>query len=140
MITRYVPGKEWDVNEHPIGGGPTPTKPQWPREEVRNTSTSGGQKGVKPERFSLIPWSSVAEVARVFSWGAGKYADHNWRKGYPWSWSYDALQRHLTAWWDSPHANDPESGMSHLSHAAWHALVLLWFQAFKPEFDDRPKQ
>jgi hypothetical protein len=106
--------------------------------EERATSTSGGQKGRKPQVFSLIPWASVAEISRVYHYGAKKYSEHNWRRGYPWSWSFDALIRHLTAWWDGENA-DPESGISHLAHAGFHILSLLWYELTGRGTDDRWK-
>lgn len=107
--------------------------------EERTTSRTGGQKGVKPERHSLLPRPGLEAIARVFGFGATKYADHNWRKRYEWSKSYDALQRHITAFWDGED-NDPESGLPHLGHAGFHLLVLLTWLAEDgtgSEFDDR---
>lgn len=111
--------------------------------EVRKTdAATGGQKGAKPERISLIPWEGVRLISRASHFGSTKYDDpkvgpYNWRRGYAWSLSYDALQRHLGAWWDGED-NDPESGLSHLAHAGWHVLALIWFVAHKPKLDDRP--
>src|SRR4051812_43551802 len=68
--------------------------------EIRHTDpTTGGQKGVKLARFSLVPWDAVWKVAEHFGVGARKYEDRNWERGYAWHLSYDALMRHLTAWW-----------------------------------------
>lgn len=67
--------------------------------EVRTTSSTGGQKGTKDERFDLIPTGPLAELARHYGAGAKKYEDHQWRKGYEWSKSYAAIQRHLNAFW-----------------------------------------
>lgn len=41
--------------------------------EIRTTSATGGEKGVKPERHDLIPVKGVAAIARVFGFGAQKY-------------------------------------------------------------------
>lgn len=95
--------------------------------EVRVTDpTTGGQKGAKPEAYALIPVEALADIARVYGYGAEKYAPNNWRKGYAWSLSYSALQRHLNAFW-SGEENDPESGLPHLAHAAFHILTLLTY-------------
>lgn len=110
-------------------------------DEVRATASTGAQKGRKPQRYSLVPMGAIGEIAEVFAFGSEKYDDHNWRKGYPWSWSYDAMMRHFAAWWEGREGDgglDPESGYSHLAHAAWHAIVLLWFKEHYPEGDDRP--
>ena len=68
--------------------------------EVRTTSATGGMKGVKLERFDLIPIGPLTELARHYGRGALKYDNHQWRKGYEWSKSYSALLRHLTAFWN----------------------------------------
>lgn len=107
-------------------------------DEVRATSTTGGQKGRKLARFSLVPWDAVWLIAELFGAGALKYADRNWEAGYPWSWSFDALQRHLTAWWQG-HERDEETGALHITSAAWHCLVLITFKIRGLGEDDRPK-
>ena len=113
-------------------------------QEIRITDPeTGGQKGQKPERYDLLPYTSLAAIARVYNYGAEKYNDpevgpHNWRRGYKWSLSYAALMRHLTQWWEGEDM-DKESGHSHLAHAGWHILTLIWFTLRKPELDDRCK-
>lgn len=95
--------------------------------ETRQTdSETGGQKGSKPERYSLLPAEPLAEVARVYAYGAEKYDDNNWRKGYKWSLSYDALQRHINAFWGGQSV-DPESGQHHLAHAVFHLFTLMTY-------------
>lgn len=87
---------------------------------------TGGVKGKKPERYGLIPAEALAEAARVYGFGADKYEDNNWRKGYAWSLSYDALQRHVNAFWMGE-SYDPESGLHHLAHAQFHLNTLMVF-------------
>jgi len=106
--------------------------------ETRTTSRTGGQKGVKDARFDLIPIGALTALAEHYGAGATKYDDNQWRKGYEWSKSYAALQRHLTAWW-AGEDNDPELGSSHLAAVAWHAFTLLTFIQEQPDFDDRFK-
>lgn len=65
--------------------------------EVRSTSSTGGQKGVKLERFDLIPAGPLAELAAHYGRGALKYASHQWRQGYEWSKSIAAIGRHSNA-------------------------------------------
>jgi hypothetical protein len=76
-------------------------------------------------------------LARVLTFGAKKYAAHNWRKGIVYSRLFDALQRHLWAWWSGEEI-DPESGESHLDHAAC-CLMFLRELSLRPELDDRYK-
>lgn len=108
-------------------------------EETRSTSDSGAEKGVKPETFSLIPVQALEQVARHYGVGAKKYAPHNWRAGYEWSKSYDALQRHANAFWRGEDT-DQETGSPHMAAVAFHALTLLTFMQEQPEYDDRYKE
>lgn len=106
--------------------------------EVRTTSSTGGEKGVKPERYSLIPVPALDIMARLYGFGAEKYAAHNWRKGYEWSKSFDSLFRHATAALNGEDY-DPETGLPHLAGAAFHCFTLMVFMQEHPEFDDRFK-
>ena len=36
-------------------------------------------------RYDLISAVGMEELAKVYTYGAKKYADHNWRKGIKWS-------------------------------------------------------
>lgn len=106
--------------------------------EVRTTSSTGGEKGMKPERYSLIPVPALDIMARLYGFGAEKYAAHNWRKGYEWSKSFDSLFRHATAALNGEDI-DPETGLPHLAGAAFHCFTLMVFMQEHPEFDDRWK-
>lgn len=133
--------------------------------ETRTTSSTGGQKGVKLERFDLIPVGPLTELARHYGKGARKYASHQWRQGYEWSKSYAALTRHLTLFWAGEDydvcSNDPNgcapwpneedaasaepdtcfnhTGSHHMAAVAWHAFLLLEFKDCYPQHDDRYK-
>lgn len=109
------------------------------RGEVIHTSSSGGQKAGNDVRMSLLPAEELLDVAKLFGLGAKKYSDHNWRKGFDWSLSYDALHRHLAAWWSGEEFDNGEggTGQEHLDCVIFHALVLKWFRKHRPEFDDR---
>ena len=105
--------------------------------ETRHTDPdTGGQKGIKQERFDLMPTEALEEIARVFGWGAGKYDDDNWRKGYKWGYSFGALMRHAWAFWRGED-RDQESGLHHLAHVAWHCLVMMTFDREGLGKDDR---
>lgn len=108
--------------------------------EVRTVSSTGGEKGVKPERFDLIPAVFVKELAHHYGRGAAKYEDRNWERGYEWSKSYGALNRHLWAFWNGEDY-DEETGSPHIVAVGWHASVLTQFlldPARYGTFDDRP--
>lgn len=104
--------------------------------EVRTTSSTGGEKGTKPERYDLIPVEAMALVAQLYGKGAEKYAAHNWRRGYEWSKSYAALQRHANLFWQGVDI-DEEMGLPHLAAVVFHSLTLMTFMQEHPEFDDR---
>ena len=98
-------------------------------------------KGVKPERFSLLPVEALNSVARLYAFGAIKYAAHNWRKGYEWTKSYDSLMRHATQSLNGEDY-DEETGEPHLAGVVFHAFTLMCY-LFDYErygqFDDRFK-
>lgn len=110
--------------------------PKNPSGETRVTSSTGGQKGQKPEQYQSIPVGPMRELAEHYAKGAIKYDDHNFRKGYPWSSSFSALSRHLWAFWGGEDI-DAETGSKHVIAVAWHALALASFMDEHREFDDR---
>lgn len=108
-----------------------------PSGEVRVTNEiTGGQKGTKPARFGLLPWDQLWKVAELYGKGAEKYDDNNWRKGYDWSLSIDALGRHFAEFMSGQKA-DPETGCHPLTSVVFHALALLYFEDAHPELDNR---
>jgi hypothetical protein len=118
----------------------TGTEPMFKRDaEVRVTDTkTGGQKGSKLPQLGAIEAQAILELARVAGMGAEKYSRHNFLKGFAWSLSSDALDRHLL-WWKSGEDLDSESGLHHLAHAAWHCLALISFHIHGLGTDDRWK-
>lgn len=99
---------------------------------------TGAQKGRKDEMYSLIPAKPLAEVARVYGFGAKKYDAWNWAKGYPYSWSLDAHGRHVEKFRDPDEDDrDAESRLLHLAHAVFHLLTLMEFEMTRTGTDDR---
>lgn len=105
-------------------------------EEIVTNEDTGGKKGRKPQRMDLLPWDVLLELAEHYSKGAEKYDDHNWRKGYDWSLSKAAAQRHLAQFWCGEDS-DPETGTKHVLAAAFHCLTLAFFMDEHPDLDDR---
>lgn len=99
---------------------------------------TGGEKGQKLARFDLIPAGPLTALAEHYGKGAAKYADRNWERGYAWSLSFGALQRHLWAFWHGEDV-DAETGSSHLDAAAFHCFGLREFCETHRELDDRPR-
>lgn len=107
-------------------------------DEVRVTdASSGGQKGKKLTQVGALDPVALMEVARVAGFGANKYASFNYLKGYDWSLSYNAGQRHANLFW-AGEDRDAESGMLHAAMAAWHFLALVSFYVREVGNDDRP--
>jgi len=86
----------------------------------------------------LLSTEAMNQTAAVLKFGAIKYAEHNWRKGFTWSRPLSAAMRHITAFNDGED-KDPESGLSHLAHAACCIMFLLEFEKTQPQLDDRYK-
>jgi hypothetical protein len=107
------------------------------------------KEGVKYDqgkmRYDLIPVMPLNELARVYTIGAKKYDDNNWRKGMKFGRVIAALQRHLEKW-KVGHRFDATDGQHHLSSVLWCAMTLLQFELmaemdpkFAENFDDRVK-
>lgn len=90
-------------------------------------------------RMELLPPVALEEVAKVLTFGASKYGAWNWAGGIVYSRLAGAALRHIFAWLRGEQT-DPESGISHLGHAACCILMLLEFSSRgKDNLDDRFK-
>ena len=90
-------------------------------------------------RMDLVPTSSIRSLARVLTYGAGKYAERNWESGMNFSIPYACLLRHLTAWYDGEDL-DKESGLNHLDHVMANVAMLIHYvEKCYTELDNRPK-
>lgn len=77
-------------------------------------------------RWELLPLDAIEEIVRVYTMGAGKYADDAWKTIPDAHRRYlAALFRHIAAY-ERGERKDKESGLSHLAHAAWNAIAILW--------------
>lgn len=100
-------------------------------------SELSGQKHDKDKvRMELLSVPALQAIAEVMTFGARKYAAHNWRKGFEWSRLYGAALRHLTAHMSGEN-KDPESGLSHLAHLGCCVMFLLEHEACGLGKDDR---
>lgn len=89
-------------------------------------------------RLDLIPVEFLIELARVYTIGALKYDDDNWRKGMPWRKVYRPIWSHFFKWL-SGHTIDSETGCHHLAMVAWNCATLFMYQLHKLGTDDRFK-
>jgi hypothetical protein len=88
-------------------------------------------------RLDLLPFDALDEVAKVYNFGAVKYAERNWDAGMEWHRYFRAALSHLWKWWQGED-RDHESGLSHLTHATFNVLALLTYELRKIGKDDRP--
>lgn len=110
----------------------------WREEVVKPVFTEGQKFDTDKLRYELLPPELLEETARVLTFGAVKYADRNWELGMKWSRPFGALMRHMWAWWRGENT-DPETGYSHLAHAACCIAFLVSYERRGSGTDDRPE-
>lgn len=99
-----------------------------------------GAAGRAKPQMHLIPIAAQEPIAKVMMLGAAKYGPHNWRDAPVNYTTYiSAAQRHVLAFLDGQD-QDPESGQSHLAHAAAGLMILLDAIVTGNARDDRPKK
>lgn len=89
-------------------------------------------------KMSLVARSLLVAIATIMEFGLEKYGRDNWKGGMIWSKPYDAVQRHLTDWWEGK-SLDPETGKSALWHAACEIMFLIEYEQKNLGQDDRTK-
>lgn len=96
-------------------------------------------------QVNLIPLDIIIPMLEpAYREGILKYQRESWRLGFNSTVMYDALMRHLTAWFFKLETNDPETKEKcnidkHHLGAAMFCLINLYNTEMKfPELDDRP--
>lgn len=89
-------------------------------------------------RMDLLPTEFIEATSTILTFGADKYGDRNWELGMDWNRPFGALMRHMWAWWRGED-KDPESGKSHLWHAACNLAFLITYETRGVGKDNRPK-
>ena len=109
-----------------------------PATEEAKMESPGYKEDKGKLRYDLLPPHALDELAKVYTYGANKYTDNNWRKGMKWGRVFGALMRHLWKFW-AGEEKDKESGILHLSHALWGVVTLLEYcnDSLYSDFDDR---
>jgi len=87
-------------------------------------------------RLELFPTEALNEIGKILTFGAKKYSDWNWAKGFKWSRLIGASLRHLLAWKAGVN-KDEETGISHLAHLGCCVLFLLQHELKGLGTDDR---
>lgn len=94
--------------------------------------------GVRKAPFSSMPSRVIAEAGVALLEGNAKYGRYNYREiGVRASVYYDAVMRHLIAWWEGEDI-DPDSGLSHVTKAITALMVLRDCMIRENWEDDRP--
>lgn len=101
-------------------------------------SQQGRKDDQSKVRMDLFPPEAVFAVSQILTFGATKYEDRNWEKGMKWGRVFGACMRHMWAWWMGED-KDPETGYSHLWHAACNIVFLITYEQRKVGEDDRFK-
>lgn len=96
--------------------------------------------GDKPD-MSLIPAAALRNIALVLMYGSKKYGRYNYLKagGMLYSRLTGAAMRHITAFNNGEDA-DPETGLSHIAHAACCLAMLLDYFDKGKGIDNRYKE
>lgn len=106
----------------------------------RNDGTGGLKYDQEKLKSHLLSIPAMKGTAKILTLGSKKYAERNWEAGMEFSRVYRAAFDHITDWWDGEDL-DPDSGESHLDHAACCIMFLQQFvkdpERYK-KFDNRP--
>lgn len=113
---------------------------------MERSGTGVTKKDTNPKDAIGIAKCPVSTVPSQFIMGTGlammeghlKYGGHNFRvAGVKYSVYYNALFRHMMAWWEGEEV-DPDSGLSHLYKASACIAILVDAMHSSIGADDRP--
>lgn len=109
-----------------------------PEGELRKgwEAESGQKFDQDKPRMDLLDAYATEELAKVLTFGAKKYAPHNWRKGIGYARLIAAALRHIYAFARGEDI-DEETGLSHMAHAMCCCMFLIWMHQSRRSFDDR---
>lgn len=118
-------------DNNPIGWRATPVP------EPPDSMNPKDKLGLKKPALRLVPWVAVLWMAKVFTFGAKKYSEFNWRKKKVRSSVYDeAALRHIIAVMDGQDL-DEETGLPHEAHVMACMAIKLDARACGVLVDDR---
>jgi len=107
------------------------------KEEEQMGKETAGRFSAGKMRHDLIAAWPLEQLAGVYTYGSQKYDDDNWRKGLKWKKdTFACILRHIWKWFRGERF-DKESGLHHLSHAAWNCFALMEYERNSIGIDDR---
>lgn len=122
------------INQHDIAD----MAPGTPNRVIQIPTPSGQKYDQEKPRMDLLDSSWLEGVAQILTFGAKKYAAHNWRGGIELSRLIAAAMRHIASF-NAGEDLDPESGKPHLYHASCCLMFASWMFNNRPDLDDRYK-
>lgn len=78
--------------------------------------------------LSLVDPVFIEDVGKVLTFGANKYGPHSWKKCDDINRYRNSAYRHFNSYLNDE-VNDPETGLSHLSHLATNIMFLNYLEA-----------
>lgn len=105
---------------------------------IEPAAVKGAKHDGAKTRLELVDAIAIEGLGDVLTFGAKKYAAHNWRGGIEYSRILGALKRHLSAI-ERGEDIDPESGLPHVDHLGCCWMFLSNFMKTRPDLDDRWK-
>lgn len=127
------------MNNKDIYGEPIEIRSYSEQEETIVNHSSGRKDDQEKPRMDLIDADFLEGLAQVLTFGAKKYAAHNWRGGISYSRLIAASYRHLGAL-SRNEDYDGESGLGHVFHLACCVMFLSWMMTHRKDLDDRYKE
>ncbi len=109
---------------------------------IQEAMSGLSQVGVKNDqsklRVDLVPPQLIAYDAAIYTMGAAKYGDDNWKNGLAYRRVLGAAVRHVLQRCMGDRI-DAESGLPHLAHARWNIGALIYYDLYPDKyatFDD----
>ena len=100
---------------------------------LNNSEPLGRKYDSDKLRLDLIPPEYSAVLGAIFTMGAHKYGDDNWKQGMMYSRLLGAANRHLLQRWLGERC-DQESGLPHLGHCMWNIGAMMYYDLHEEKY------
>jgi len=100
------------------------------RRDLKTYPTGAVREATDKPHYHCIPIEPLRRVAQRYQLGSLKYSDYNWKKGMPYSDTYDHLMEHLSLWREGNTSED------HLAAAVFNIMCLMWYEVHMPELNN----